>query len=376
MSLRRVILVNTAAPDRPNGSMVRYGRMVRAALEQFAREAYLVEELNLAPTQAWLSRFPQSLQTPIRYLCIGLNARRRLLNQRDCIWHLLDGSHAYLLSAVRNGSVPLTITVHDMIPALGLRGELGPARSGRVGRWIIRKALSGLARADALVAVSRNTRNDLIRLASVEPGRVRVVHSAATLQDSVSPLAPLATGSAFILHVAGNNTFYKNRPAVVDVFKIIRQSATVRLKLVGALPDPALLRQVETSGLAVEIEFLSQVSEDELAALDRNAARLLVPSLYEGFGWPPLEAMLQGCPVVCSDAGSLPEVVGEAALIAPAAEHATLANHSLRLLREPDLRRRLVEAGFQQVRQFTLEAFAAGLVATYRAAETRFEGGA
>jgi len=205
---------------------------------------------------------------------------------------------------------------------------------------------------------------------------VQVVHPAATLRDSVSPLAPLASGPAYILHVAGNNTFYKNRSGVVDVFKIIRQSAAVRLKLVGAPPDAALLHQVEKSGLAAEIDFMSQVSEDELTALYRNAALLLFPSLYEGFGWPPLEAMLQGCPVVCSDAGSLAELVGEAALVATAADHATLANHSLRLLRDPDLRRRLVEAGFRHVRQFTLEAFAAGLVATYRAAETRFEGGA
>jgi glycosyltransferase involved in cell wall biosynthesis/GT2 family glycosyltransferase len=371
---RHIVLVNTAAPDRPNGSMVRYGGMVRKALEQFARDAYIVEELNLAPTQVWLSHFPRSLRTPIRYLCIAINARRRLTKPRDCILHLLDGSHAYLLGLVGNIPGPLVITVHDMIPSLSLLGGLGPDRPGKVGAWVVRRSIENLARADAWVAVSGNTRDDLVRIAGAEPGRVHVVHHAVILpREAASADLPRST-APYVLHVAGNNTFYKNRQGVVAIFQIIRQSEAVALKLVGAPPDADLLKQVEASGLGSAIEFLPNISEPELSVLYRNAAFLLFPSLYEGFGWPPLEAMAQGCPVVCSNAGPLPEIVGAAALVAPPTELAALANHGLRLLRDPDLRQRMVAAGFQQARRFTLEAMAQGLVEAYRAAEARIPG--
>ena len=372
MKFRRVILVNTAAPDRPNGSMVRYAAMVRDALARHGRGEFQVEELHLAPTQAWLNHFPRGLQTSVRYLCIAANACRRLPKQRAGLLHLLDGSHAYLLDAARKLPAPLAITVHDMIPALRLHGDFLGGRPGRVGGWIIRRTTVNLARADVVMADSGNTRDDVIRLAGIEPGRVQVVHPAAGPPDGAPPGDRRRAAVPFILHVAGNNTFYKNRPGVVDIFKIIRHSAPVELKMVGAPPDAALLKKVESSGMGPAIEFLSNVSEAELADLYRGAALLLFPSIYEGFGWPPLEAMSHGCPVVCSNAGSLPEVVGAAALIAPAGDSAALAGFSLQLLRDPDRRSRLVAAGFRQVRQFTMEGLARGLIDAYRRAEAGF----
>jgi glycosyltransferase involved in cell wall biosynthesis len=172
--------------------------------------------------------------------------------------------------------------------------------------------------------------------------------------------------------VAGNNTFYKNRQGVVDVFKIIRRSESVSLKMAGAPPDAALVRKVEASGVADAIEFLQNVSDDELANLYRNAALLLFPSFYEGFGRPPLEAMLHGCPVVCSNAGSLSEVVGAAALTASPSDCETMAVHALRILRDAELRQRLVEAGFRHVRRFTSAALASNLAMVYHAAEQAY----
>jgi glycosyltransferase involved in cell wall biosynthesis len=369
---RRILLINTAAPDRPDGSMVRYARMVRQALECHGCGAFQVEEINLAPAQAWLSRFPVRWQTLVRYAWIAMAARRLLRRKRPAILHLLDGSHAYLLGAVRLRS-PLVVTVHDLIPLLRLRGELGDSRPGCIGGWLIRRAADNLARADAVAAVSANTRADVIRLANVPPERVRVVPHAMELDSAVPEPRPSAS-PPYLLHVAGNNTFYKNRQGVVEVFKQVRQSEPVRLVLAGAPPDAALSAAVTASGLASEIEFRPHVTEAELASLYRNAALLLFPSLYEGFGWPPLEAMLQGCPVVCSDAGSLPEVVGNAALTARSGDIAALAGHAVRLLRDPGLRQRLAEEGLRHVRTFTSEALASGLCAVYDLATQVFSG--
>jgi glycosyltransferase involved in cell wall biosynthesis len=368
---RRIVLLNTAAPDRPHGSMVRYGRMVREALECYGGGAFQVEALHLSPAQAWLDRFPARMREPIRYLCIAIRAHRLLPVQRNAVLHLLDGSHAYLLAGIRRLRDPLAVTVHDLIPARCLRGELAGPRPGRAAAWIIRRTLSGLARADAWVADSSSTRADLIRLVGAEARRVGVVHPAVIPRVAT---AGLIRTEPYVLHVAGNNNFYKNRPGVVVAFDVIRRSVPVKLKLVGPPPDADLRQAIARTGTPDAIEFHTDVSEAELASLFRGAALLLFPSTCEGFGWPPLEAMSNGCPVVCSDAGSLPEVVGDAALVAPPGDIPALAGHAIRILRDDGLRRRLVEAGLRQAQRFSLEAMARGLIAGYRDAETAFSG--
>ncbi len=358
-------------PDRPHGSMVRYGRMVREALERHGGGAFQVEEIHLSPAQAWLNRFPARIREPVRYLCIAVRARRLLPAQKNAVLHLLDGSHAYLLAGIRRLRVPLAVTVHDLIPARCLRGELAGPRPGRAAAWIIRRTLAGLARADAWVADSSSTRADLIRLAGTDARRVDVVHPAVSAgAENAGPPSP----GPYILHVAGNNNFYKNRPGVVAAFEVIRRSVPVKLKLVGPPPDADLRQMIARTGTQDAIEFHTDVAEAELASLYRGAALLLFPSTCEGFGWPPLEAMINGCPVVCSDAGSLPEIVGDAALVAPPGDIQALAGHAIRILRDDDLRRRLVEAGYRQARHFNLETMARGLGDAYRGAAVAFEG--
>jgi len=349
----RVILIDTVAPDRPNGSMRRYGQMVQDALALPSSEPVVVSCLQLAPTQAMLDRWPARLRTPVRYLCIAGRAHRLLPRQRDAILHLLDGSHAYMLAGMRKLRCPLVITIHDVIPLLCTQGVLPFHRPGRLGSWLIRLAARQWKRADRVVAVSRNTKRDLALHADIVAERTDVVYSAVQGQNVSG--ASSDQSDRYILHVAGNNTVYKNRKGVMDVFRIILQSESVRLVMAGAPPDGALLAAVQQAGLEDRVSFQSNLSDGELAGLYRQAAFLLFPSRYEGFGWPPLEAMQAGCPVICSNAGSLPEIVGDAAWIADPDDVATLAQYGLRLLREPDARARLVDAGSRQVETFTLE---------------------
>jgi glycosyltransferase involved in cell wall biosynthesis/GT2 family glycosyltransferase len=365
---RRIVLIDTAQVDRPDGSMVRYRAMLRDALE--AHADCVVEDLNLSPTQAWLDRFPVLLQTPFRYLCIALNARRLLPKQKGAVLHLLDGSHAYLLASVRTLSCPLVITVHDLIPTLCERGELKGVRPGKGARWILRRSVAALSRADWIAAVSENTRRDVCRIASVDPKHTGVVHSAVSVPCGSAPAQKVDL--PYILHVAGNNNFYKNRPGVVEIFKMIRQSVPVQLKLAGAPPDEALQKQIDASGVADNVAFCTHVSEEELSALYRDAAFLLFPSFYEGFGWPPLEAMALGCPVLCSDAGSLAEIAGDAAWTAAPGETEKFALYAIRLLREPEERQRRVDAGLQHAKTFSMKAMGEGFAEVYRLADAVF----
>ena len=368
---RRIILLATEPPDRPNGSMVRYAGMVRDALRQHAATPFIVETLHLSPSQAWLDRWPRPVREPLRYACIARQARRILPRQRAGLLHLLDGSHAYLLGGVRARHVPLAITVHDFIPALCLRGELAGPRPGIAAAWVIRQALANLCRADALAADSMRSLEDAVRIAGIGAGRGRVVHPAIMALEP-GPAGPPPLSVPYILHVAGNHSFYKNGAGVIAVFAAIRRHEPVRLVMIGPPPGAALQRQIKAADLQEVVEFHTCASDAELAAWYRGAACLLFPSLYEGFGWPPLEAMACGCPVVCSNAGSLAEIAGPAALQAPPDDIPALAELCLRLLHDAGERRRRIEAGLLHARRFNLATMAAGLVEVYDRAEEVF----
>ena len=358
----RVVLIDTVAPDRPNGSMLRYGQMVQDALASVPGQSIEVSRLQLAPRQAVLDKWPAKLQTPLRYLWIAWQAFRQLPKQRGVILHLLDGSHAYMLALCPRLRSPLVITVHDLIPLLTVRGELGGKRPGWLGGAWIGLAAHNLRRADRILAVSGNTARDCNRLAGVREDLADVVHSPVLNPESV---VLAANESPYVLHVAGNNTFYKNRIGVVEIFRLVREQESVRLKMVGAPPNKELLARVKALELAEDVDFVSNVTDAELAGYYRNAAVFLFPSLYEGFGWPPLEAMQQGCPVVCSNAGSLPEIVSGAAFVASPDDVGALADYCVRLLRDAEAREQMIARGYKHAAQFNMQAFADGLMQIY-----------
>ena len=132
-----------------------------------------------------------------------------------------------------------------------------------------------------------------------------------------------------------------------------------------------MLRLAGELGIAAVVDWRHDVSDGELRALYRAAAVFLFPSRYEGFGWPPLEAMAAGTPVVCANMASLPEVVGDAALLAAPDDYAGLARHCVDILSQPALAAELIRRGFENAKRFSLERFATQLAAFYAAALRR-----
>ena len=124
-------------------------------------------------------------------------------------------------------------------------------------------------------------------------------------------------------------------------------------------------------GLAEQVRFVVDPDDSTLAALYSGACLFVFPSLYEGFGWPPLEAMAYGCPVVCSSAASLPEVVGDAALQCAAEDEEGMARLCLDVLGDPSLAQRLVERGRARAEHFSLEHMASALLGVYQTVLSR-----
>jgi glycosyltransferase involved in cell wall biosynthesis len=198
---------------------------------------------------------------------------------------------------------------------------------------------------------------------SIEPGRERLPGPEVPERPDLPPGV-----EAYILAL-GTIEPRKDHPGLVRAFDLLAGSHP-ELALVLAGPDgwgtPALEEAVAASAFAHRIIRLGYVSRAQRAALLANAAVFAYPSLYEGFGFPPLEAMTTGLPVVTTDAGALPEVVGDAALMVPAGEAEPLAHGLQAAVYDDCVRAILVDKGRRRAASFGWDACAAGLAALYR----------
>ena len=298
-------------------------------------------------------------------------ARSIAAHTKADVYHVLDGSYGYM-----GWGVPLArtlVTVHDWIPALQSEGRFAVARPGWQARRIIRSSLRFARQAALVCSDSAATARDLFDLTGRQADAV--VHLA--LRPMPEPMAGVEgfrVGGPLILHV-GNNGFYKNRLGAVRVFaQMARFRLGMSLVLAGAAPDAELLGLVDALGLKEHVHFFVEPDDAMLATLYARASLLLFPSLYEGFGWPPLEAMSYGCPVICSNAGSLPEVVGNAAVIGDPGDIPGFAAAALRVLEDEALAATLIARGRQHVERFSAQRMAEQYATLYRKIATMSAG--
>lgn len=359
----RLLLVDTN-PPWVHGSMDRYARLVEEATRE-CESTFSITFLNVALPFNLPARLNSGLATWLNHTWMVLTAGWRIRRHRPHIVHLLDGSHAYLLTSL--GFVRRMATVHDLIPLIS--ADTSAARqncgwlSGRLITWSVR----GLQSCERLAADSHHTAGDLARHAGIPHERIDVVHVA--LDPGLVKLAEQGSGRTeldqwpdrpYLLHI-GSDAWYKNREGVVRIFAAVVQAVDTCLILAGTPPSAALRQLIRSVGIEDRVQFVTIRSDEDMATLYRNASVFVFPSLYEGFGWPPLEAMAFSCPVVCSNEASLPEVVGDAALMQPARDEEGLAAHCISVLTDAGLASRLRQLGLARSAQFTLERMVHGL---------------
>ncbi len=263
---------------------------------------------------------------------------------------------------------PALVTVHD----LGYRyfPEAHPPGQRRYLEWSTRH---NARRAAAILADSQATRADLIRHYGTDPDRIVVAYpgldpTLAPVQDPqriAQTLARYGIRRPYLLYL-GTLQPRKNLVRLVEAFARLRfrlgPSGERGLHLVlagrrGWLYED-LFRRVRTLGLEGQVLFPGYVDDADKAALLSGALAFVFPSLYEGFGFPVLEAQACGTPVICSDRSSLPEVAGNAALLVDPTDVEALVTALYRVATEPRLRATLVERGRTNTRRFSWEACA------------------
>lgn len=262
---------------------------------------------------------------------------------------------------------PQIITVHDLLP---LKFPEVYPRVKYYFRWILPRLL----RASQMIVVSsENTRRDLqhywpdLRTPSVVlpiPYRTDQFYPAAPECPSGSKLSitPMIAALTPYLLCVGETRPYKNIRRMIEAFARVIATGdrpTLTLAIVGTLNrlDTDIVDLPSQFGIVDRVQFLGRVSDGELAELYRGAAAFLFPSLYEGFGLPPLEAMACGCPTIVARASSLPEVCGTAAHYVDPLSVEDIAAGIVQVTGDRDYGDRLRHAGLEQVKQFQPEQF-------------------
>jgi glycosyltransferase involved in cell wall biosynthesis len=252
----------------------------------------------------------------------------------------------------------LAVTVHDMshLVVSEIVGNWKKRTYARVMYRQIRK------RAAVIFTVSEFTRSELLRLTTGPRADNIVVTRLGIFPEWYSARIEPNTRARPYFVCVGNIKPYKNIPRLVEAFLTIAHRIPHDLVIIGQSEglitgeSPQFFERVQRAG--DRVQMTGYVSNDELLSLVSHAHALIMPSMYEGFGLPPLEAMAAGVPVAVARAGSMPEVCGDAALYFEPRQIEDMANRMIELASSPTLCARLRQAGTQRTRQFTWEACA------------------
>jgi glycosyltransferase involved in cell wall biosynthesis len=283
---------------------------------------------------------------------------------------------------------PYVVTIHDMASLLF---DTSKSWQNSLRLYRFRR---GLLRADRVIAVSASTRRDVENLMAVPPHRIRLVYSApspefferkhvadaraagpeAEALEKQRILERYQIHYPFLLY-AGAIRPQKNIPRLVEAFAIARaglsnhpQYQDLRLIIIGDEISryPSVRQAVIQSRVEEVVRFLGFVPFDTMRVFYESATAFVFPSLYEGFGLPPLEAMASGTPVITSSMSSLPEVVGDAALLVNPENVFDIARGIKEVLLNPPLREQLVEAGRIHAAKYSWKNTAQQVLEIYR----------
>jgi glycosyltransferase involved in cell wall biosynthesis len=239
------------------------------------------------------------------------------------IVHICDHSNAFYTRYLQH--IPHVVTCHDLLGVRSALGEIPSNPMGWTGRRLQRMISKGLSRAQHIACVSDATRGDLLKLPGIDAHRVSRVYNS--LNYRYSPMSKdeaksrirkfgLDLDGPFLLHVGGNQ-WYKNRVGVLRIFSALAEFSKAnpfRLAMVGKPWTHDMRQFVVENGMSGSVFELTGVENEDLRAFYSAATMMLFPSLYEGFGWPIVEAQACGCPVATSNRSPMNEIGGSATI--------------------------------------------------------------
>ncbi len=274
---------------------------------------------------------------------------------------------------------PYVVTVHDLLDHM-YRARNGSGLKRSLHFQLTRRVLRNAAR---IFAVSHFTKTEIQKLFGIEPGRIEVIYNAidprfltghASEADRQMLAERYQITYPFLLY-AGRISPHKNLVRIIEAFaalkpELAKQDLFPDLKLIiigdELSQHPDLRRTVVRAGVQNDVRFLGFVPIDVLRVFYDAAKVFVFPSLYEGFGLPPLEAMAHGTPVLTSNTSSIPEVVGNAAVLVNPENLFEMMRALQRVLCDQCLREKLRQAGYEQVKKFSWDHSVAEILTGYQ----------
>ena len=252
------------------------------------------------------------------------------------------------------GDKPYVITVFDMIHELFSK-EFGVNNTSEIKR----RAILGAKR---IIAISESTKRDLINLYGLSADKIDVTHLASSLLTSQSK--PLDLPAKYVIYV-GDRAKYKNFKRFCEsMYTIMKKDPNINIVCVGGGDFSA--SEIKSFQDFEDRILQRSLSDDELVYAYQHAICLVFPSLYEGFGLPVLEAMECGCPVVCSNTSSFPEVAGPAALYFDPLSKLEISKSISTIISSKKIREKMIATGYRRAKQFSWDKCADLTSAVYQ----------
>ncbi len=369
----KVTFFSNQFSDSRGHGLARYARQLFAALKR-------ISDLEVTPVSAWTSMDPIARSELEKDSGLRLSPLGRRLT--PLAWNYLDWPkietlfhqtpdvvHATALGYPVATNRPYVVTIHDLGPLTH------PQFFSNTRPWIMENALRHAERnAGAIVCVSRSTADEVATYlgAHIEP-RLEVVHGGVseeffldTESFDATSANPLPFDAPFILTV-GKISPRKNVQNVIEALSLVKHEIPHHLVIVGGEGWDAepVLKDIVGSEIVDRIHNLCYVDDDTLRQLYRKAALYVLPSFYEGFGLPILEAMASGTPVIAANASSLPEIAGNAAVLVDPASVEELAESMRSICLNDSEADRLRDAGYRRARNFSWRKCANDMHAVY-----------
>jgi glycosyltransferase involved in cell wall biosynthesis len=302
--------------------------------------------------------------TGLRYLgAINERFALRRLKKDDCdLVHVTADDARYITKA--NLKKPMVATVHDLIP------ELYPLHFPEIKGWLKQRE-NVFKMADHLICISESTKKDLKNIYGFSDNKITMVYHGPAdymVKNKEYALSNEQTHERenYILYVGDRKTPYKNFWAMVEaLLPVIKDSKELKLLCVGSPFTPAEAGLINKMGLTDFIRSV-QAREDELFSVYENAKCLILPSIYEGFGFPLLEAMKAGCPVLSSNSSSLPEVGGNSALYFNPVSFEGFTGQLIRILTDNDTKAKLLKIQAEILKKFSWKSTAEQTYGVYK----------
>lgn len=263
------------------------------------------------------------------------------------------------------------MTVHDLAPFI--HPEFFPKKILLRLNPLLKK---GIKHAAKIIAVSEATKRDVIRLFGIDAHKIVVIHHGIDSQykpiedkkDAVTILKKYGISDKYILYV-GRIQARKNILRLIQAFQLLKQKKKLKHKLVlvgkRMWESKEIFKEIDKLDIREDVILTDHASYPDLPYFYNGADAFIYPSLFEGFGIPPLEAMACGTPVIASNVTAIPEIVGDAALFVDPIDISSIAEGMDKLLSSDNLKKDLIKKGFQRAKQFSWKETAKKTLSVY-----------